>query len=929
MSKFEAAKQIGRTLQGLLTRFVLQRGRKPNNLEMILLKREAAQTGIEERKIISMVDRQPVNPNEPIMGGQNLKKEFISETDDEIIARLKKGNEDSLNRLKNKKDKPDDMATGGRAGYYGGGQAMVGEDLSEIGHGSDSLMARNMQLAPNSMATTSTGLNYLLGQDNDTARVPYSDGLNFDKAFEKMLEKETEENKPVDIYAEGTKKLTEKLKPFIPKSEKEIKKEEENEMFKMVEEFKTLKKRGFIDRNLPFRTFKKMKEKELLKNKLIELDLKYPDKKILDENGLVNKENAKEAIDAAVIDLEIEPIDGLKLQRSVNTEGEQSVTGGEYTMGNFNFSSPNLEEGILKTDAAFNIGDLNLTGSANTNDSKLLNSKLGFNYNGELEGKMFNEDGYRSTELDLNKTFPINDKFNLNLKGSADTSTFDGKTNRSSDLTPKLSYNDGIFNADISKEIMDGSDFSLNAGAAFPINKKTFTGDLILDAKGKPTYDANGNIKRKRSYNTDMGVVTLKGTDLFTDNMGGTVGYEKTMGNRDGNFFFTGGAEKNLVDGDYTIGAGLKYKFAEGGRIGYNKGKAVAKVVDEGRRGFMKAAGATTAGIAALKTGLLGFGEKVAPVAKETVEAASSAIQGVPPYFFKLVEKIKNFGVDTPKLAVKDREVVTTYKDYTLTEDVVTGEKTIQRMKIDDNLKYDASEYYGKPIGEETYMSYRPGKGQADELTKGKTPPDEYTEDTSLIRSDRPAEGEIMDTFDGVPDDVIEEAMEETIKIGKADGGRIGFSKGKFLKDKLIKAGEGKFTKAQYLIERIKNTIKGSPDDKYVQETFPNFIKELEANPDLAKNENVFKELGGDLPEGQQIVVYGDDTLDFFTTSSGPQNIKKLENFMAKHDLPKDQALRIMKMEPNDQVMELTKTKFIKQKRTDNSSGGLAAMLGE
>jgi len=76
--------------------------------------------------------------------------------------------------LKNK-PKTQDMATGGRAGYYGGGQAMVGEDLSEIGHGSDSLMARNMQLAPNSMATTSTGLNYLLGQDNDTARVPYKD----------------------------------------------------------------------------------------------------------------------------------------------------------------------------------------------------------------------------------------------------------------------------------------------------------------------------------------------------------------------------------------------------------------------------------------------------------------------------------------------------------------------------------------------------------------------------------------------------------------------------------------------------------------------------------------------------------------------------------------------------------------------------------
>ena len=67
------------------------------------------------------------------------------------------------------------LAQGGRAGYYMGGQAMVGEDLSDIGHGSDSLMARNMQVAPGSQATTSTGLNYLLGQDNDTARVPYKD----------------------------------------------------------------------------------------------------------------------------------------------------------------------------------------------------------------------------------------------------------------------------------------------------------------------------------------------------------------------------------------------------------------------------------------------------------------------------------------------------------------------------------------------------------------------------------------------------------------------------------------------------------------------------------------------------------------------------------------------------------------------------------
>jgi hypothetical protein len=69
------------------------------------------------------------------------------------------------------------MATGGRAGYYGGGQAMIEPDLSDIGHGSDALMARTRITAPGSQATTSTGLNYLLGEDNDNIRVPFNNGL--------------------------------------------------------------------------------------------------------------------------------------------------------------------------------------------------------------------------------------------------------------------------------------------------------------------------------------------------------------------------------------------------------------------------------------------------------------------------------------------------------------------------------------------------------------------------------------------------------------------------------------------------------------------------------------------------------------------------------------------------------------------------------
>ena len=63
---------------------------------------------------------------------------------------------------------------------------MVEPDLSDIGHGSDALMARTRITAPGSQATTSTGLNYLLGEDNDNIRVPFKDGLTAEKNGTKM-----------------------------------------------------------------------------------------------------------------------------------------------------------------------------------------------------------------------------------------------------------------------------------------------------------------------------------------------------------------------------------------------------------------------------------------------------------------------------------------------------------------------------------------------------------------------------------------------------------------------------------------------------------------------------------------------------------------------------------------------------------------------
>jgi hypothetical protein len=121
------------------------------------------------------------------------------------------------------------------------------------------------------------------------------------------------------------------------------------------------------------------------------------------------------------------------------------------------------------------------------------------------------------------------------------------------------------------------------------------------------------------------------------------------------------------------------------------------------------------------------------------------------------------------------------------------------------------------------------------------------------------------------------------------------------------KAGKGQFTKAEYLIQRLKNTIKENPDDKYVQENFPNFVKEIEANPDLAKNENVFRELGGDLPSNQKITVYDDDTLDFARLKPTKKFQLNKERFQKDFNVADDEVERIIKLSSEDQQKELQK----------------------
>ena len=134
------------------------------------------------------------------------------------------------------------------------------------------------------------------------------------------------------------------------------------------------------------------------------------------------------------------------------------------------------------------------------------------------------------------------------------------------------------------------------------------------------------------------------------------------------------------------------------------------------------------------------------------------------------------------------------------------------------------------------------------------------------------------------------------------------------------KAGQGKFTKAEVLIARLENTLKTSKDP-YVQKNFPNFIEEIKAKPELANNKKVFDTLGGPLPKDQRFVEYDDGTLDFFQqTKFGPQNIDLSNKLAVELGISIKEANVILKMDPEDQDLEISKRKALAQKVADLSN---------
>ena len=188
------------------------------------------------------------------------------------------------------------------------------------------------------------------------------------------------------------------------------------------------------------------------------------------------------------------------------------------------------------------------------------------------------------------------------------------------------------------------------------------------------------------------------------------------------------GGMKDFDTGDKKIGFEFRKKFDKGGMS---------------RRKFMQIMG----GLAALP--IVGKFFKGAKPAAKIAEVATKSTGGQPPsYFFDLAEKIKILGRES-KVSPRERVREIDYKNYTLQEDIATGDMTIVKRKGDPEFAY-----------EEEVMSFR--KGQADEMTKGKTPPDEYEELT--VRPDR--DGKMKDVEDGIEPESVKEIIEEVSEGG-------------------------------------------------------------------------------------------------------------------------------------------------------------------
>ena len=347
--------------------------------------------------------------------------------------------------------------------------------------------------------------------------------------------------------------------PIKPKIEKAVKKKIEpfkkiaeqkqkdyffnKKMWENLKKYKTLKKPRY-DYDYGEGDETPFTSKNLL-DSLATLSLNYPDMKIKDEFGMINKENAKQVIDQAYFDGSISLGDSINITRTLDTMGE-GITGINLDTKYLDISGL-PEENKYTIGSQFNIGDLGFGFTGNIQDDYFTKKGATFDYDDKtLTGGITKdyENDYTLSELGLDKTFDLNDVLSANVKGGISNLRYDGENYIDSSLTPglnvQLPVGSGILKSNIAKNIMEGGDTNLGLGFSYPF------------AGGEFKADVSG---------------------VLSENPNALLSYDYTKGDPYSTDPYLGvNAEINPFTGEWTTYAGLKKKFNKGGRVSMYQG---------------------------------------------------------------------------------------------------------------------------------------------------------------------------------------------------------------------------------------------------------------------------------------------------------------------------------------------------------------------
>ena len=807
------------------------------------------------------------------------------------------------------------FAGGGRARYYTGGITDVKPSLDDIGHGSDSLMARTRLMSPGSQATTSTGLNYLLAEDNDNIRVPFQDGLSANKIdLGKIMQnvigerdpsqlKSGKTGRPGRMMGQAARESKSMIDKYIAKFTHAVDKLDQEERSLAISAFNDQLKLGYSTTisGVKMDAFDKLGivpiDKETIYSAIVNMDL--PRELKLKMSAIGDAAGSEE----------------LAFSLANNNLGITYDNKSQEIIGKFQLDSKDGSlsiKPVIKKDADSKITrsieidkaidggklDLDITDTGNNSlfkfegkkDGALLNLEKSIGDENYLKGKF-------RTDLPLYKI--EDDSFFINDEGKAEKNylepTFVAKYNPddftnygmgfSLPLTPNIA-------ADLYSTKYKDDTSAEKLGLFY---NKALANDGILQFGGEVDSDSGKNFMLK--FNMPIGYGNIDRSEpenlLIPYHERKALEQKKLEEEYLNNIIYRGDnfdeLKESVSDFDLKdlkptkqLPKYLTEELASGGRIGFAGGG------DAGRRAFLKLLATLGGGIAGLKSGLFGMGGKEATKKAVTETVKQSAGLGQPPpYFFRLVEKIRAMGDDT--LPSQDKVIAKKYKDYVMEEDFA-GNIEIIKKSTDDMYPEDV---YIKYTADDTALKNKEGFVKSSEYEEFTARPD--------------MDGKMKDIQQGVPDEVIEEAGDTTaMTLKKAEGGRIGFRVG----------GSGK---------------------KFLEKIFgkTNFNEMATRDPEMYKGMlEVVEMFRSRDKEGlkmylQKFLPHMDDEMieDFIIGGGGTEGI---QGQLIRLGSGRDYAGKIEMMKKADNMRKLENLDVTEEMiRKPNASGGIQNMLGE